>query len=288
MSKKIQKWLVRLIIWLAGSAAVGVTLFLFFFVFWKGRTVMSISFIMDDPSGMPFGTSGGIFPALVGSLFLGGLSALFGGFLGIFAALYLAFSSERMIVHKMVQFAVSALSGIPSIIFGLVSYTFLIYKWGMKRCLLSAAITISVMILPFVAIRARKIFEETGKDIMQASLGLGISKEYTLRKLIFPACMVELISTIALGMAYGMGAVAPILYTGVVMQAAIPSKLTDPFMSLPYHLYMLVNNGFSIEYAYGTAFVLMALLLIIQILCKSIAYFHEGAEWKFRKKREGK
>lgn len=288
MNKKIQKWLVRFTAGILGMAAIVSTLFLFFFVFWKGRTVISAEFLLEAPSGLPFGTDGGIFPALAGSLYLGGLSALTGGLIGIFCALYLSFTSKRGIVHKIVQMAVSALSGIPSIIFGLVSYTFLIYQWGMQRSLLTAAITITAMIIPFITIRAKKIFDENGEGIMHESLGLGISKAYTLRKLILPVCRVELISTVALGMAYGMGAVAPILYTGVVMQAAVPKKLTDPFMSLPYHLYMLVNNGFSLEYAYGTAFVLMAMLLIIQLLCKSAAYFHEGAEWKFRKNREGK
>ena len=85
-------------------------------------------------------------------------------------------------------------------------------------------------------------------------------------------CWAELLGTVALGMAYGMGAVAPILYTGAVMLADVPGNLTDPFMSLPYHLYMLVNNGFSLEYAYGTAFVLLLLLLSIQFVCKLILY----------------
>lgn len=105
---------------------------------------------------------------------------------------------------------------------------------------------------------------------MQTSLSLGISKEYTLRKMILPVCLPDLISAVGLGMAYGMGAVAPILYIGVVMQADVPSKLTDPFMSLPYHLYMLVNSGYSLEYAYGTAFILLSLLLCIQLICKLI------------------
>lgn len=285
MSKTIQKWLVRLCVWIFGVCSIVVTLFLFLFVFWKGRTVISLSFLLDNPSGLPFGTDGGIFPALMGTLYLGALSAMGGGIIGIFCALYLSFSARQGLMHKIVQMSVSALSGIPSIIFGLVSYTFLIYQWGMKRSLLSAAVTITAMIIPFITIRAKKIFDENGGRIMQESLSLGVSKAYTLRKMILPMCRVELISTVALGMAYGMGAVAPILYTGVVMQAAVPQKLSDPFMSLPYHLYMLVNNGFSLEYAYGTAFVLMALLLIIQLLCKSAAYFHEGAEWKFKKKK---
>ena len=119
-------------------------------------------------------------------------------------------------------------------------------------------------------------FEEKGISYMTNSIGLGLSREYALRKMILPVCFPELLGTIALGMAYGMGAVAPILYTGAVMQAGVPSKLTDPFMSLPYHLYTLVNNGFSLDYAYGTAFVLMLLLLIIQLLCKFVTYMRKG------------
>lgn len=107
---------------------------------------------------------------------------------------------------------------------------------------------------------------------MKNSLALGISREYAVVRQILPVCGVELLGTVALGMAYGMGAVAPILYTGAVMVADVPGKLTDPFMSLPYHLYMLVNNGFSLDYAYGTAFVLMLFLLIIQVICKCITY----------------
>ena len=111
---------------------------------------------------------------------------------------------------------------------------------------------------------------------MTNSIGLGLSREYALRKMILPVCFPELLGTVALGMAYGMGAVAPILYTGAVMQAGVPSKLTDPFMSLPYHLYTLVNNGFALDYAYGTAFVLMLLLLIIQLICKFVTYMRKG------------
>ena len=102
-----------------------------------------------------------------------------------------------------------------------------------------------------------------------------MSREYAVIRLILPVCAVELLGTVALGMAYGMGAVAPILYTGAVMVADVPGKLTDPFMSLPYHLYMLVNNGFSLDYAYGTAFVLMLFLLLIQIICKCITYIRK-------------
>ena len=283
MSRRIRDLAVRLLCLLIGIASIGAALFLFVFVFWKGRDVMSLSFLLEKPSGMPIGTDGGIFPALMGSVYLGGLSALIGGVIGIGGAAYLTFYSGGKGIAAVVDKAVTGLSGIPSILFGLVGYTLLIYHFGIPRSLLCAGVTVAAMIIPFVAIRAKKIFSEKGLEYMYNSQSLGLSKEYALRRLIFPACMTELFGTAALGMAYGMGAVAPILYTGAVMQAEVPKKLTDPFMSLPYHLYMLVNNGFSLEYAYGTAFVLMVFLLCIQLLCKFISYFREGAQWSFKR-----
>ena len=261
MNSKVSKYLIRIVLILLGLSVIGVTLFLFLYVFWKGKTVMSLSFILDKPAGVPIGTAGGIFPALMGSLYLGALSALIGGILGIGASAYLVFYHRNKYVSGIVNFAITAL---------------LIYGFGISRSLLCASLCVSAMIVPFVAIRARKIFEEKGISYMTNSIGLGLSREYALRKMILPVCFPELLGTVALGMAYGMGAVAPILYTGAVMQAGVPSKLTDPFMSLPYHLYTLVNNGFSLDYAYGTAFVLMLLLLIIQLICKFVTYMRKG------------
>lgn len=269
------KYIIRTMVTVLGSVTILTCIFLFGYIFYKGRTVISLSFLLDKPSGMPIGTDGGIFPALMGSIYLGGLSALIGGILGIGVAIYLVFYAKRGMLSSLASASVSGLSGIPSILFGLVGYTLLIYHFGLKRSLICSAITVSAMIIPFVAIRARKILAERGTEYMKESLALGMSREYTLFHIILPDCIVELIGSVALGMAYGMGAVAPILYTGVVMQAGVPQKLSDPFMSLPYHLYMLVNNGYSLEYAFGTAFVLLAFLLIVQILCKTLAMIHE-------------
>ena len=170
--------------------------------------------------------------------------------------------------------AITGLSGIPSILFGLVGYTLLIYRFGLNRsfCVRHCVLQHDHS---FCCNPSRKILEEKGREYMKNSLSLGLSREYALRKLILPVCFVELLGTVALGMAYGMGAVAPILYTGAVMQADVPHSLSDPFMSLPYHLYILVNNGFSLDYAYGTAFVLMLFLLIIQLICKFITYLRK-------------
>lgn len=275
MKNKLTKYMIRCLCGVLGLLSIAVTLFLFFFAFWKGKKVMSLSFLLDKPAGVPLGTAGGIYPALMGSIYLGGLSSLMGGLIGIGAALYLVFYTKKNIFYHLISSCITGLSGIPSILFGLVGYTFLIYQLGLGRSLLCSSVCVALMIVPFIAIRAEKILKEKGMQYMKNSLALGMSREYTIIRLILPVCAVELIGTVALGMAYGMGAVAPILYTGAVMVADVPGKLTDPFMSLPYHLYMLVNNGFSLDYAYGTAFVLLCFLLLIQILCKCITYMRK-------------
>ena len=162
MNSKVSKYLIRIVLILLGLSVIGATLFLFLYVFWKGKTVMSLSFILDKPAGVPIGTSGGIFPALMGSLYLGALAALIGGILGIGASAYLVFYHRNKYVSGIVNFAITGLSGIPSILFGLVGYTLLIYGFGISRSLLCASLCVSAMIVPFVAIRARKVFEEKG------------------------------------------------------------------------------------------------------------------------------
>ena len=227
MRTKLQKFFTRLILTILGLCVIAVTLFLFLYVFWKGKKVFNLSFLLDKPAGVPLGTAGGIYPALMGSIYLGALSALIGGLLGIGAAIYLVFYGTGKRCSILVNMAVTGLSGIPSILFGLVGYTLLIYRFGLGRSLLCSALCVAAMIIPFVAIRAKKILEEKGREYMKNSLSLGLSREYALRKLILPTCFVELLGTVALGMAYGMGGVAPILYTGAVMQADVPHSLSD-------------------------------------------------------------
>ena len=214
MKNKLTKYVIRILAGILGILTIAVTLFLFLYIFWKGKNVMSLSFILDKPAGVPLGTAGGIYPALMGSIYLGALSALDGGNhrnrCGCLSCVY----TRKSIFYHVISACITGLSGIPSILFGLVGYTLLIYQFGLGRSLLCSAICVAVMIVPFIAIRAEKILKEKGTEYMKNSLALGMSREYAVIRLILPVCAVELLGTVALGMAYGMGAVAPILYTG--------------------------------------------------------------------------
>ena len=164
MKNKLIKYVIRILAGIFGILTIAVTLFLFLYIFWKGKNVMSLSFILDKPAGVPLGTAGGIYPALMGSIYLGALSALMGGIIGIGVAVYLVFYTRKSIFYHVISACITGLSGIPSILFGLVGYTLLIYQFGLGRSLLCSAICVAVMIVPFIAIRAEKILKEKGTE----------------------------------------------------------------------------------------------------------------------------
>lgn len=257
-----------------GIYTIFVSLFIFGLVFFKGYKVVDINFLTDYPKGIPLGSDGGIFPAIEGSLILALVSSLIASPIAIKSAIKLVFykDSFNIILKKSVEI----LSGIPSIIYGLIGYSIFIMIMDFNKSLLVSAFVIAIMIIPFIIIRVKKILQEEASIYLIKGLGLGLSKEYIIRKIIMPKALPDIISSIALAASYGMGAVAPIMYTGVVMNQKSIKSLTEPFMALPYHLYILVTNGFAIDYAYATALVLLVIILLIQIFAKILPNIYKN------------
>jgi phosphate transport system permease protein len=265
----------RIWVILSGIIIIAVTFGLFLYIFYKGIGVVSAEFIFSPPKGIPLGTEGGVFPAIIGSLMSGLISGLLGGTLGLCTAIYLNYYCRNEIIRKYILNALQCLAGIPSVVIGLFGYTFLIVGLGISKSLLSASVTLTVMIIPFISIRMKRALEETSKEQYISSLSLGIPKGYTIVKLVIPSAFKYIMTSLGLGTVFAMGATAPIMYTGVVIMSGVPGKLTDPFMALPYHLYILVNEGLSVEMAYGTAFVLIVIVLLINIICHSIGNYED-------------
>ena len=261
--------ILKIFLFFCGGMVMAVSSFIFIFIFIKGNTVINAEFLFSSPKGIPIGTEGGIFPAITGTLYLGILSGLIVFVFSIFTSVYLVFWGKDSVYSKIIKSGIHLLSGFPSVLFGLISYTVLIAEIGMKKSLLTASITVGIMIVPFVTLRFEKILEENSKDLL-ALISLGVSKSYGIFKMILPCSIRELISALFLGISYGMGAAAPIMYTGAVLWAKTPTSVFDPFMSLPYHLYILLADGISESYAYGTAAVLLCLLLLLDLAGKLI------------------
>ena len=238
-------------------------LFFFLYIFCKGYKVISPSFLLDTPKGMVLGEEGGIFPAITGSLAFSLTALVLSGLPSLFTALFMVFYAKESRKKESLHFFIHLLSGVPSIVLGLFSYSLFVYQLKLGRSVLSGAIALAIMIFPFMEIRMEKIFEEVPKSYLHSSESLGCSKGYTLRKLVLPYTLPELLSTMLLAFCFALGATPPILFTGGVAFAKSPTSLLSPAMALPLHLYLLlVQGGSSLSRAYGTALVMLFLLLI--------------------------
>lgn len=247
--------------------AASLILFLFGYVFVQGAGSISGEFLTQPPRGAVLGMEGGIFPAIVGSLWFTATALVLGGIPAVAVALYLEFYCRSKKMAAFVRLVMQCISGIPSIVLGLFAYSFLVKSLGWGRCVLSAGAALAIMILPFIEVRAEKAFQEVPPQMIQASYHLGCSRFYTIQKIVLPYCSGELVSALILGGCYAMGATAPLIFTGAVAYAASPTSLFAPAMALPLHLYLLVAQGStSLKTAYGTAFVMMVLILVSNVL----------------------
>lgn len=277
------RWIGRLTkawAYISFAVVVSIILFLFGYVFWRGAGTISMEFLMESPKGLILGEEGGIFPAIVGSFMFTATAIVLGGIPAVATALYLVFFCHNGKVENAVHAVIQSISGIPSIVLGLFSYSFLVRDLEFGRCIFSAGVALAVMILPFIEVRAEKAFREIPESMIQSSYALGCSRFYTVMHIVFPACRGELISGLILGGCYAMGATAPMIFTGAVAYASVPKSILEPAMALPLHLYLLVAQGAtSMDTAYGTAFVMMAIILISNTVATVYAR-RSQSKWK--------
>lgn len=266
MREKLKDSVFKIWIGLSTSLVFVVVIYIFLYIFINGAGSINREFIFSAPKGMPIGSEGGIFPAIVGSLLLMVIACAFASILAISTAIYSVFYCTSEKVKRLIHLIIQCMSGVPSIILGLFGYTLLVLHLGFGRSLISGGITLGVMIFPYIQVRVEKTLIEVDKAVITSSYALGVSKVYTLFKLIFPMCKSDIVSAITLAGGFAIGAAAPVILTAAVIFAPVPESIFSPVMALPFHLYILTGEGISLEKAYGTALVLMLILLVVNII----------------------
>lgn len=238
----------------------------FFKLIVKGYQGLSPEFIFGSPSGLPPGKEGGVWPALVGSMLVFFLSTLISTVLALLTSIYIVFYLQGSKVKLIMRVIIQCISGIPSIVLGLFGYSFLVYRLGLGRSVLAASITLAIMIFPFIELRLEKLFINFSNNKIETALALGLDRGYVVRHIVLRSLSNKIIQTASLGGSLALGATAPIMLTGAVIHTGLPKGLLKPFMALPYHLYILINEGISVSQGYKTAMVLMLVLLLINTL----------------------
>ncbi|MEO0115520.1 MAG: phosphate ABC transporter permease PstA [candidate division WOR-3 bacterium] len=244
-------------------------------IFMRGGKVISLSFLLESPQeGM---TKGGIFPAIIGTFYLTLGSILFALPLGILAAIYLSEYAKPSIFVSTIRTAINTLAGVPSIVFGLFGLALFVNIFGFGVSILSGSLTLGILILPTIINASEEAIKTVPQDFREAAYALGATKRQTIMKIVLPTALPSVLTGVIISVGRAAGETAPILFTAATFYTRrLPKSILDEVMALPYHIYALMTEGtapkFQVPIAYGTAVVLLFLVLTINLVAITTRY----------------
>ncbi|MCL2406143.1 MAG: phosphate ABC transporter permease PstA [Defluviitaleaceae bacterium] len=265
--KKPVDLLLLLLTWLSIVLAAAVLMLVVGYVLING-----LPHIRPSLFAMQFTTQNqSLFPALVGTLMIVGLSLILAVPLGVFAAIYLVEYAKRgsRFVH-IVRLTTETLAGIPSIVYGLFGFIFfgVFLGWGLS--LMSGSFTTAIMILPLIMRTTEESLKSVPDTYREGSFGLGAGRLRTVVRIVLPAAMPGILAGIILAIGRIVGETAAIIFTlGNV--ARMPNSLFDTGRTLSAHMYALANEGTHPGEAHATAAVLLIVVILINALSSRIA-----------------
>ena len=273
----------RIAFGLLAASIVIVILFLgiiLFDIVANGIPVLSWEFLTEPPRDL--GRAGGIFPAIIGTLYLVSGAILFAVPIGMGAAIYLVEYTRENAMTRIIRSGVDLLNGTPSIVFGLFGFSFLVLYLNFGISLLVGQVTLGLMVLPTIIRTTEEALRSVPDSLREGSLALGATKWQTIRSVVLPPAVPGVLTGTILSIGRAAGETAPILFTAVVFSRRfLPSSVFEPVMALPYHLFILSTNvPGAVQNQYGTALVL--LLLVIGIYTVAIVIrtrFAKSVKW---------
>ncbi|RLF49840.1 MAG: phosphate ABC transporter permease [Thermoplasmata archaeon] len=251
-----------------------------YYIIANGARALSWEFLSQYP--LDSGRAGGIYPAIIGTLYLVGGAILIALPIGIGAAIYLTEYTKEGLLTKIIRTGIEALNGTPSIVFGLFGFAFLVLYLNLGVSLLAGQITLALMILPTIIRTTEESLKSVPQSMREASLALGATKWQTVRKVVLPPAMPGIITGTILSIGRAAGETAPIMFTAVVFsQRFLPTSPLEPVMALPYHLFVLTTSVPGAEQnAYGTALVLLLLVICLYIIAIMIRnHYRKMRKW---------
>ncbi|MEN8167278.1 MAG: phosphate ABC transporter permease PstA [Pseudomonadota bacterium] len=238
---------------------------------YKGGSVISIDFLFTDPTnGM---TAGGIFPALLGTVWIVAVALLASVPLGVAAAIYLNEYAGDNWFTRMIQLAIINLAGVPSIVHALFGVGAFVIFFGFGTSILAASLTLAVMTLPVVIVSTRESLRAVPQAFREACWNMGATRWQTIRRVVLPNAISGVLTGVILEVSRTTGETAPIMFTGAAFFLPfLPQSVFDQTMALSLHLFVVATQvpGVPDELPYGVALVLIAMVLLMNSI--SIAF----------------
>ena len=250
---------------------MGILFWIFIFIVMNGMPHLNLQFIFSNYSG----EETGIFPMIINTLMMIGITIIIAVPIGISTAIYLVEYAKNGRVVNVIRFSVELLAGIPSIIYGLFGMVFFVTILNFNWSILSGTLTLSIMILPTIIRTTEEALISVPKEYREGSLSLGASKIRTIMKVVLPSAQSGILTGIILGMGRISGETAAI-YLTAGMVPRIARGILESGRTLSVHMYLLAKEGISFEEAYATATILLLLTLILNIMAKILSRNQES------------
>ena len=240
-------------------------------IFVEGISAISGEFLLGFPAdGM---RAGGIMPAILGTVLLTFGVTIAAVPLGIAAAIHLAEYAPDNRWTRMIRLAIINLAGIPSVVYGLFGLGIFVLFFRFGTSILAASLTLGIMTLPVVISTAEEALRSVPRSFRVVSVSLGATQWQTIWRIVLPQSLPGILTGVILGLERAAGETAPILFTGVAFYLpTLPASPLDPTMALPYHLFVITTQvpGMPVDIQYGTALVLLTLVLGLNLLATTI------------------
>ena len=237
----------------------------------KGSSVISIDFLFTAPTdGM---TAGGLFPALLGTVWLVAVALLISVPLGIAAAIYLSEYAGENWFTRIINLAIINLAGVPSIVHALFGVGAFVLFFEFGTSILAASLTLAIMTLPVVIVATRESLMAVPHAFREACWNMGATRWQTIRRVVLPNAVSGILTGVILEVSRTSGETAPIMFTGAVFFTPfLPQGIFDQTMAMSLHLFVVSTQvpGVPEDLPYGVALVLIAMVLIMNSV--SIAF----------------
>ncbi|RKY39033.1 MAG: phosphate ABC transporter permease PtsA [Candidatus Omnitrophota bacterium] len=252
-----------------------------FYILKNGISAINCEFLTQPPrNGMK---EGGIFPAIIGTIYLIIGTMVFSLPLGILSAIYLTEYAKDIFFTRLIKLAIVNLSGVPSIVYGLFGFALFVIFLKFGTSILAGCLTLAIMSLPVIITAAKEALEAVPQSFREISLSLGATRWQTIRYCVLPYAWGGILTGTILSLSRAAGETAPILFTVAAFYLPyLPRSIFDQVMALPYHLYAISTQVPNIpkSISFGTALVLIGLVFVMNLISSVLrAYFRRKKLW---------
>ena len=244
---------------------------------YNGAPAISLEFLFSDPASQ--GSAGGIFPAIVGTIWLVAVALIASVPVGVAAAIYLSEYAPDNWLTRLINLAIINLAGVPSIVHALFGVGAFVIFAGFGRSILAASLTLAIMTLPVVIVATRESLQAVPQAFREACWNMGATRWQTIWKVVLPNSISGILTGIILEVSRTAGETAPIMFTGAAaFLPFLPQGVLDPTMAMSYHLFYISTAAVGVpdEMRFGTALVLISMVLAMNAVSIGFRVYLRG------------